>query len=81
MCADERKTPGALLFSLSPLRQGLSLNLKLNYQPARPSSPPITAAHNAEVTGVQCSTWFSTWVGSSGLHSKPLNYLSRLSSL
>lgn len=63
MCADERKTPGALLFSLSPLRQGLSLNLKLNYQPARPSSS-ITAAHNAEVTGVQCSTWFSTWVGS-----------------
>lgn len=60
-CAHSQKTSRLLLSHSLPLRQGFSMNLKLGWQPARPSKAP-SPTHRTEVSGAQGHTHPSRWV-------------------
>lgn len=62
---------------LIPLRQNLSLNLELSWQPASPTDPPVSTPHSAEVIDTPDGTlgflhgYWGLELKSSCSHNKP----------
>lgn len=69
----QRRTSGVLLYHPLPysLRQGLSLNLELGWQPSSPGNPPISTCHNSEDIDTYVQPCAAFDLGAEDLNSGP----------
>lgn len=57
MCRED----GIMLY-LIPLKQGFSLTLELDWDPASPGNLPDSNLHRIGITGMNGHPWLFTWV-------------------